>query len=53
MINIPACILEVPNSNIDMDIDNTEVFLILLSVCRKTIGYGFELSYQSFVFKNS
>jgi hypothetical protein len=47
MINIPACILEVSNDNLDIDIHNTEVFLILLSVCRKTIGYGLEISYQT------
>ena len=42
MINIPACILEVSNANLDMDIDSTEVFLILLRVCRETTGYRLE-----------
>ena len=44
MINIPACVLEVSNWNLDMDIDNAEIFFILLSVCRKTTGYRLEIS---------
>jgi len=44
MINIPACILEVSNANLDIDIDNTEPFLVLLSLCRNTLGHGLEIS---------
>jgi len=53
MINFPTCVLEVSNWNLDMDIDNAEIFFILLSVCRKTTGYRLEISWQSFFFRNS